>query len=168
MANSAAIFSLPETLFEAVRPGIALYGCSPFQESFGLEPVMKVRTRIIALRNLPAGSPVSYGRTFITRRKSRIAVVPIGYADGYDRRFSNNAEMLIRGSRVSVVGRICMDLSMLDVTDVPEASEGDEVVVLGSQGSDVITASELAQRIDTIPYEILTALGSRSIKEYIH
>jgi len=168
MANSAAIFSFPDALLDAVRPGIALYGYSSTEESFGLEPVMKIKTRVLSVRSLPAGRPVSYGRTFVTKRDSRIAVISLGYADGYNRLFSNNAEMLVGGHRVPVVGRVCMDLTMLDVTECEDVSEGDEVVVLGSQNGQTIMASELSQRIGTIPYEILTSLGNRSKKEYAH
>jgi alanine racemase len=127
---------------------------------------MKVRTSVLTVRNVPAGSPISYGRTFIARRDSRIAVVPLGYADGYNRLFSNNAEMLVRGRRAPVVGRVCMDLTMVDVTDAPGVQEGDEVVILGKQGKEVITAVHLAAKIGTIPYEIMTSLGHRSRKEY--
>ena len=167
MANSAALLSLKEGLLDAVRPGLALYGYSPFQESYGLKPVMKIKTRVLSVRSLTSGLPVSYGRSFITKRSSKIAVVPVGYADGYNRLFSNNAEMLVRGKRAPVVGRICMDLTMLDVTAIEGISEGEEVVLLGQQGDDMITATELSSRINTIPYEVLTSLGSRSKKEYI-
>jgi alanine racemase len=167
MANSAAVISLEEAFFDAVRPGLILYGYSPFRDDRGLMAVMKVRTRILVVRNLPAGTPVSYGRTFITKRDSRIAVVPVGYADGYNRLFSNNSEMLVRGRRVPVAGRVCMDLTMLDVTEVDGVSEGDEVVILGGQGDDAITAVELSSRINTIPYDILTSLGSRARREYV-
>ena len=167
MANSAALLSLKEGLLDAVRPGLALYGYSPFQESYGLRPVMKIKTRVLSIRRLTAGAPVSYGRSFITKRESKIAVVPVGYADGYNRLFSNNADMLVRGTRAPVVGRICMDLTMLDVTSVGDISEGEEVVLLGQQGDDMITATELSSRINTIPYEVLTSLGGRAKKEYI-
>ena len=168
IANSAAVLSLPDALLDAVRPGIALYGYSPFEESFGLRPVLRLSSKVLAVRNLPAASPVSYGRTFVTKRYSRIAVIPIGYADGYNRLFSNNAEMLVQGCRVPVVGRVCMDMTMLDVTDVQNVSEGDEVVILGRQGKEMITAAELADRIKTIPYEILTSLGTRARKAYLN
>ena len=168
MANSAAIISMEEALFDAVRPGLILYGYSPFNDDRSLLPLMKVSTRILLIRNLPAGTPVSYGRTFTTGRQSRIAVVPVGYADGFSRFFSNNSEMLVRGRRVPVTGRVCMDLTMIDVTDVDGVSAGDEVVILGRQGDDVITAVELASKINTIPYDILTSLGSRARREYVN
>jgi alanine racemase len=167
MANSAAILSFPQGLLDAVRPGLALYGCSPLQEDCGLRPVMKIKSTVLFIRRLSPGTPVSYGRSFITRRESTIAVVPVGYADGYGRLLSNNATMLVRGKRAPVVGRICMDLTMIDITDVDGVSEGEEVVLLGQQGGEMITARELSLRINTIPYEILTSLGSRSKKEYI-
>lgn len=167
MANSAAVLTLNEAAFDAVRPGIMLYGCSPIKDDAGLRPLMRIRTRVLVVRNVPSGTPISYGRTFVTNRPSRIAVLSIGYADGFNRLFSNNAEVLIRGRRVPVAGRVCMDLTMADVTDADGVSEGDEAVILGSQGEETITASEMARRINTIPYEILTGLGSRARREFI-
>jgi len=193
IANSAAVLTFEDAHLDAVRPGLMLYGYSPLlpfskggmggSESKGQEriintghgtqntelnlvPAMKVKTRILCIRNLPPGSPVSYGRTFITRRQSRIGVLPVGYADGYNRLFSDNAEVLIKGRRVPVVGRVCMDLTMVDLTGVEDVREGDEVVILGKQGDESITAHELAHKAKTIPYEILTSLGSHSKKEY--
>ncbi|RPI36914.1 MAG: alanine racemase [Nitrospiraceae bacterium] len=168
MANSAALLSIPQSLLDAVRPGLALYGYSPFEESYGLRPIMKIKTRVLFLRRLPSGSPVSYGRSFVTKRESTIAVIPLGYADGYNRLFSNNSFVLVKGKRAPVAGKICMDLTMIDVTEIDDISEGEEVVLLGQQGDDIITAKELSTRINTIPYEIITSLGNRAIKEYIH
>jgi alanine racemase len=166
MANSAAIFSFGDALLDAVRPGLVLYGQSPFVERFGLAPVMTVKTKILTVRNVGKGAPISYGRTFITPRESRIAVIPVGYADGFSRLFSNNSEVLVKGRRAPVVGRVCMDLTMLDVTDIENVSEEDEVVLLGRQGGNEITAAELSERIHTIPYDIVTSLGMRSRREY--
>jgi alanine racemase len=168
MANSAAVLSLSEAGQGAVRPGLLLYGCSPFQERYGLRPLMTIKTGVLTVRNLRAGTPVSYGRTFTTKRESRIAVIPIGYADGYNRLFSNNAEMLVRGKRAPVVGRVCMDLTMIDVTDIEGVGEGDEVVILGAQGGETVSAADLSGIIGTIPYEILTSLGSRARREYVN
>ncbi len=168
MANSAAVLSLSEAGQDAVRPGLLLYGCSPLQERYGLRPLMTVKTGVLTVRNLRPGMPVSYGRTFTTKRESRIAVVPVGYADGYNRLFSNNAEMLVKGRRAPVVGRVCMDLTMIDVTDIEGVGEGDEVVVLGTQGSETVSAADLSGRVGTIPYEILTSLGSRARREYVN
>jgi alanine racemase len=133
-----------------------------------LMPAMSVKTKILCIRNLPPSYPISYGRTYVTKRKSIIGVLPLGYADGYNRLFSNSGVVLVRGKRVPVVGRVCMDLTMVDLTEIKNVKEGDEVVLLGQQGNETITAYELAQRAQTIPYEILTSLGSHSKKEYIH
>lgn len=168
IANSAAVLSLKDAMMDAVRPGLLLYGISPFQEGFGLMPLMTLKTSVLAVRDLSAGTPVSYGRTFITKCDSRIAVIPVGYADGYSRLYSNNAEMLVRGRRVPVAGRVCMDVTMLDVTSIGGVCEGEEVVILGKQGNEQITAAELAARIGTIPYEILTSLGGRARREYVN
>jgi alanine racemase len=146
-----------------VREGVK----TPNPKSVNLIPAMKVKTRILNIRNLPPGTPISYGRTFITKRQSRIGVLPLGYADGYSRLFSNNADVLVKERRVPVVGRICMDLTMIDLTDVEDVREDDEVVILGKQGKESITARELANKANTIPYEILTSLGSKSKRIYV-
>ncbi len=195
IANSAAILTFEESHLDAVRPGIMLYGYSPTgqnkpsfthyplnsdsrtlnpelrtpnSELMNLIPAMKVKTEILCIRTLPSGSTISYGRTYITKRQSILGVLPVGYADGYNRLFSNNAEVLVRGMRVPVVGRVCMDLTMIDLTDVKDVNERDEVVLLGQQGNESITAYELADKAGTIPYEILTSLGNFSRKEYIN
>jgi alanine racemase len=184
VANSAAVLTFKESYLDAVRPGLMLYGYSPFRaekrhsavskeqeanipENITLAPAMTVKSRILSIRSVAAGTPISYGRTFVTNRPSRIGVIPVGYADGYSRLFSNNAEVVVRGKRVPVAGRVCMDLTMVDLTDVREAEENDEVVLLGRQGDEVITADELAERAKTISYEILTSLGSKSGKVYL-
>lgn len=184
IANSAATLSLKDAYFDAVRPGLMLYGHSPLTAVRGqkvevektyrlpnlraseLMPAMRVRTKVLSLRRLPKGTPVSYGRTFITKRESLIAVLPIGYADGFSRTFSNNADVLVRRKRAPVAGRVCMDLTMIDVTEIENVKEGDEVVLLGRQGSREITALELAIKAGTIPYEILTTIGNRSRRIY--
>jgi alanine racemase len=179
-ANSAAVLTLRDAYFDAVRPGIMLYGHSPISQeqnprvppagergNISLIPAMTIKSKILCIRNIPADTPVSYGRTFITKRQSRIGVVPLGYADGYSRSFSNNAEMLVKGTRVPVAGRVCMDLSMVDLTEVDNVEKNDEVVILGRQGTETITAEELASRSNTISYEILTSLGSRARRTYV-
>jgi alanine racemase len=189
MANSAAVLNFENAHLDAVRPGLMLYGYSPISKNaeFGMQnaesksktgnlkseivslmPAMRVKTRILSIRNLPRDYPISYGRIYVTKRKSTIGILPLGYADGYNRLFSNNGVVLVRGRRVPVVGRVCMDLTMVDLTKIEDVREGDEVVVLGQQGNETITAYELAQRAQTIPYEILTSLGSHSKKKYIH
>lgn len=185
IANSAAILSFKEAHLDAVRPGLMLYGYSPFNQKensppaiakagktgvcadLKLSPAMSIKTRILCIRNVPSGTPISYGRTFITKRPSRIGVIPLGYADGYNRLFSNNAEVLVNGNRAPVAGRVCMDLTMIDLTDVKGAKEKDEVVIIGRQGNASIKAEELASRSNTISYEILTTLGSRSKRTYV-
>ena len=167
ISNSAAVMTIPESHFDAVRPGLMLYGYSPVQQSDKLVPAMSVKTRILLLRQVLTGTPVSYGRTFITKRDSLIGVIAAGYADGFSRRFSNNAEVLVRGKRVPVVGRVCMDLTMIDLTDLECVEEGDDVIIIGRQGDNSIDASELAIKADTIPYEILTTFGNLSKRVYV-
>jgi alanine racemase len=169
IANSAAVMTFEQAHLDAVRPGLMLYGYSPFAKNPvpDLVPAMTVKARILDIRNLPAGTPVSYGRTFVTKRPSRIGVLSLGYADGYSRIFSNNAFILVRGEKVPVAGRVCMDLTMIDLTDVKDSAIDDEAVIIGRQGDHAITADELAGRANTIPYEILTSLGSRSRRVYV-
>ncbi len=177
MANSAAVISLSESYFNAVRPGLLLYGASPFELSdinfssiiSRFTQAMSIKTRLVALRKVPAGTPISYGRTFVTKRESLIGVMSIGYADGYCRLFSNNAEVLVRGGRIPVVGKVCMDLTMIDLTDIKHlATETDEVIIMGRQGDEFISANELAKRANTISYEILTSLGRFAQKRYLN
>lgn len=158
IANSAAILRYPETCLDAVRPGLMLYGGDPFENS-GLEPAMTVKARILDVRRLGRGTPVSYGRTFYTMRESVVGVVPAGYADGLHRAGSNRLEFLVRGKRVPVIGRICMDLTMIDLTELDEVSPGEEVVIIGKQGEEEIRVEEFAKRIGTIPYEVMTSFG---------
>ncbi|GAB4363647.1 MAG: alanine racemase [Deltaproteobacteria bacterium] len=159
--NSAGILTCPEHSFDLVRPGIALYGSLPGEgigETLGFRPVMRLVTQVVSLKELPDGHPVSYGRRYRCGGRRRIAVVPLGYADGYRRSFSNAAPMAVGGRRVPVVGRVCMDHTMIDVTGIPEVSVGTEVVVMGGEGP---TADDLARIADTIPYEILVQIGRR-------
>ncbi len=173
VANSAAILDFPSAFFNCVRPGLLLYGCfpSPPEGRRGGDPevqgVLSLKTRILYIKEVPTGTPISYGRTFITRRPSRIATLPIGYADGYSRALSNRGEVLIRGKRVPVVGRVCMDLTMVDVTDALEAGSSDEAVLIGRQGEARIAAEEVAERAGTIPYEILCGIGRRVRRVYV-
>lgn len=168
IANSAAAFAFPEAHLDAVRPGLALYGVSPFEKEAepSLKPLMRAKARILAIRKLAAGQPVSYGRTFITGRPTLAAAVAVGYGDGYGRLFSNNADVLIKGKRAPVIGRVCMDIVMVDVTESGNVSDRDEAVLLGRDGEEEITASELAGRASTIPYEILLSLGKNARRLY--
>ncbi|MCI4624659.1 MAG: alanine racemase [Candidatus Magnetoovum sp. WYHC-5] len=165
MSNSAASLTLKEAYLDAIRPGIALYGYSPLNYKNGaynnidLRPVMTVKTNLIEVRNVPAGRSISYCRTFITKRDSVIGVLPMGYADGYQRILSNNAFVLVRGQRASIVGRICMDTIMVDLTDISGVDYNDEVVLIGKQMDNSISANELAVRANTISYEVLTTFG---------
>ena len=168
-ANSAAVLDYRRALFTMVRPGLMLYGYNPLEgEGAGadLRPVLSLVTRIAFLKKVPEGIPISYGRTFITKRESMIATIPIGYADGYSRGLSNIGEAIVRNVRVPVAGRVCMDMTMLDVTDVPGVSEGDEVVLIGSQGKERITADDIAAKTGTIPYEVLCGISSRVPRVY--
>lgn len=164
LANSAATITLPAAYFDMVRPGIMLYGVYPSPEmasQISLKPVLTWKTRILQLKKVPPESSISYGQTFITKRESMIATLPIGYADGYQRLLSNRGEVLVRGQRAPVVGKVCMDLTMIDVTDIRNVQQGDEVVLLGRQGDAEISADEMATWANTISYEILTSIGAR-------
>jgi alanine racemase len=164
LANSAATITLPEAYFDMVRPGIMLYGAYPspaMMNRIELKPVLTWTTRIMQLKRLPSGTSISYGQTFITRRESLIATLPIGYADGYQRLLSNRAQVLVKGQRAPVAGRVCMDLTMIDVTDIANVQPGDEVVLLGRQGDAAITADEMANWANTISYEIFTSISAR-------
>jgi alanine racemase len=167
MANSAAALHRPGSRYDLVRLGLAIYGLDPvgLPES-GLHPVMSVRARIVQLREVAAGTPVSYGGRTVVQRRSRIAVVPVGYADGYAWRLTGKAEALVRGRRVPIAGSVTMDMTLLDVTDAG-AELGDEVVLLGRQGEEEISALELARHAGTISWEILCHLGLRLPRRYV-
>jgi alanine racemase len=164
LANSGAILQHPNTAFDMVRPGLLLYGYDPgfAKPRIPVHPVMTVKTQVLVVRDLPEGVGVSYGGRFKTQRPSRLATLPVGYADGYPRALTDKAEVLVHGCRAPVRGRVCMDMCMVDVTDVPhEVRPGDEVVLLGTQGEESITANDLAGWADTIPYEILSRFSGR-------
>jgi len=168
-ANSAAVLDYRRALFTMVRPGLMLYGYNPLEgggAGADVRPVLSLVTRIAFIKKVPEGVPISYGRTFVTKRESMIATIPIGYADGYSRGLSNRGEAIVRNVRVPVAGRVCMDMTMLDVTDVPGVSEGDEVVLIGSQGKERITADDIAVKTGTIPYEVLCGISSRVPRVY--
>ena len=165
IANSAAVMTLPESYLDAVRPGLLLYGCNPYS-SVEVRPLMSIKTRLLAIRKVKKGMSISYGRTFITTRDSLVGVLPVGYADGFIRSASNNAEVLVRGKRAPVIGRVCMDLTMVDLTDVEGVKESDEVVIVGSQGDEFISVEELASRAGTIAYEVFTSIGLRNRRVY--
>ena len=159
-ANSAGALKHPAARLDMIRPGLAAYGLFA-QAGPGFRTVLSLKTKVVFIKNVRAGTPVSYGGTFKTRRASRIATLPVGYADGYPRALSNKAAVLIGGRRCPVVGTITMDMMMVDATALPEAHVGDEAVLIGSQGRETVGAAELASLCGTIPYEIVTGLSSR-------
>lgn len=166
-ANSAAIMTGKVEPGDWVRAGISLYGGEALDEGESrLQPVMRWTTEIARLKEIEPGEIVGYGKTWAASRRSWIATLPVGYADGYDRLLSNNGEVLVRGRRAPIVGRVSMDLTTIDVTDVPEVRVGDEVVLLGFQENESIRAEELASRIGTIAYEIFTNVSKRVPRVY--
>ena len=169
LANSAATTLLEPARFNLVRPGLMLYGYHPspaLRDMVSLKPVLRWKTAVLSLKKVRKGDPVSYGRTFRCPRESRIAVLPVGYADGYSRRLSNRGEVLVRGRRAKIAGIVCMDLTMVDVSEVPGVKAGDEVVLLGRQEAEEINAVEMAGWIESIPYEVLCAIGKRVPRVY--
>lgn len=167
-ANSAATFRHPRARFDMVRVGIALFGYAGADDvRADLRPTMRLRSRVISLRTLEPGDAVGYGATFVAQRPMRVAAVPMGYGDGYMRALSNRATVLVRGVRCPIVGNVSMDLVSVDVSALTDARIGDEVVLLGAAGGDVITPMELAALAGTIPYEILTNVSRRVPRVYL-
>jgi alanine racemase len=168
-ANSAAISDIPKSHFEAVRPGIILYGYYPSnyvqKDKIHLERVLTLKTNIVLIKSLPEGYPISYGRRFYTERESLIATLPVGYADGYTRLLFNKGKVIINGKFAKVVGSICMDQCMVDITDIPEAKVGDEVILLG-EDKVKYDADDMADDIGTISYEVLTMISKRVPRVY--
>jgi alanine racemase len=167
LANSAATLRGLVRPSDFARVGIALYGPQRIETASGtIEPVLRWRTEIMRLKELPAGYAIGYGTTFHTARPSLIATLPFGYADGYSRLLSNNADVLVRGQRAPVVGRVSMDLVTIDVTDVEGAAAGDEVILIGAEGDEIITAEELAAKSQTVSYEVLCRISARVPRVY--
>jgi len=179
LANSSALFRFPETRANIVRPGLILYGAlpSPFIQPIvnevckkdnlhNFQPVMQWKSKIIQLKTIPKGQPLSYSRKYFTEKESLIATIPLGYADGLNRNLSNNMEVLIKGRRVPQVGNICMDMTLIDVSGVPGLQLGEEVVIFGKQGEEQISVEELAERSNTIPYELLCNVSKRVPRIY--
>jgi alanine racemase len=175
-ANSSALFKFPESRFNMVRPGLILYGALPspsLQTVFDREenlspfqPVMQWKTQVILVKSIAKGQSVSYSGSHTTQRDSQIATLPIGYADGLHRLLSNKMDVLIQGQRAPQIGNICMDMILIDVTDIPNVQAGDEVVIFGRQGDQVIPVEEMALKGQTIPYEILCNVGKRVPRTY--
>lgn len=176
-ANSSAILNFKESWKDMVRPGLLLYGAlrSPKLKSSlapgqrkAWQPVMQWKSKIGLIKNIPKNTPLSYSGSFLTKRQSRIATLPIGYADGLLRNLSNKIDVLVKGQRVPQVGNICMDFTLIDVTDIPDVALEDEVVIFGKQGNEMIVVEEIAEKAATLPYEILCAVGKRVPRVYIN
>jgi len=170
-ANSGAALSLPELQFDMVRGGIAMYGYHPAgtpAEGIDLRPAMSWKTNIVNIKTIAAGESVSYGRRFIAEKPTVVATLPVGYGDGFKRRLTGRAEVLIHGQRAPLLGTVCMDQAMCDITHIKNAAIGDEVVLIGQQGSETITADELAAHADTISYEILLSISDRVPRIYLN
>jgi alanine racemase len=169
-ANSASIIDLPEMQMDMVRAGIILYGMFPSNEvstDIDLRSAMSIKTHISYVKELPAGVGVGYGRKYYTDKLTKIATVPIGYADGYSRRLSNKARMIVGGEYANVIGNVCMDQLMLDITHIPNVNMGDEVIVMGSCGDKCISAEELGELMGTINYEVVCGIGKRVPRVYV-
>ena len=169
-ANSPAILKMSEVNFDLVRTGILLYGLDPSDEvprPPDFVPALAFKTRVAAIRQVPAGTYVSYGATFRTERPSRLAVIMVGYADGFRRKPSNFGEVLVRGKRARIAGRVAMDQAIIDVTDIEGVQPGDEVVLIGKQGAEEIRAEDIARNLGTNDYEVVTALGARLERKYM-
>ncbi len=169
-ANSAAILTLgKKSYFNSVRPGIILYGLppSPVLKSFTLKPVLSFKTRIIYIKKISPGRSISYGRTFVAKKEMLVATIPVGYADGLPRKLSNIGEVLVKGRRAKIVGNVTMDQTIIDVTGFPNIHPGNEVVLIGKQGNEEITATEIADKVDTINYEIVSRIGKRVKRIFI-
>ena len=170
-ANSAAIVDLPETNMDLVRAGITMYGLWPSPEvdksRIDLKPALSLVTHVAYVKELPAGREISYGGTYTTSKKQRIATIPVGYADGYARGLSNRADVLIHGRRVPICGRVCMDQFMVDVTDIPQTATGDKVTLIGKDGEEQITMEELGALSDRFNYEFVCDLGKRIPRVYL-
>ncbi|MFZ2087427.1 MAG: alanine racemase [Desulfobaccales bacterium] len=170
IANSAALVDLPEAHFGMVRPGISLYGSPPAPgRSWGvdLKPVMSLTTQVLQLKRLPPGSSISYGRTYITPDWCSLAVLPVGYCNGYPRLLSNRGEVILKGRRAPIRGRVCMNLTMVEVSHIPGVAEGEPVTLLGENGGERLTADDLAAWAETISYDIYCSLGSANPHRFV-
>ena len=169
ISNSAALLGIPEAYFNMVRPGLVIYGYCPgcsWADEIKFRPSMGCRSRIVLLKTVPAGASLSYGRTYVTFSQTRIAIIPVGYADGYPLSLSNRGWVLIRGKKAAVVGKICMDQTIIDVTHIEDVQVEDEVILWGSQGEKSIRLEELSLKAKTIPYEFLTVIGGKLPRVY--
>jgi len=169
ICNSAGLVTVPEAHMAAVRPGLLIYGMAPSPASmppFPLQRAISLKTTIIHVRDLKPGASISYGRTFVATKPMRVALIPLGYGDGYPRQASNRGAVLIHGQRAPIRGRICMDQMIVDVTDIPDVHVGEEAVAIGQQGDGEITAEEVAAWSDSINYEVVTGLLPQVVRVY--
>ena len=167
VANSAATISIPDSHFDAVRPGLALYGIYPSNSYYvDLQPALSWKTHVIWVNTIDSGEGISYGLTHKVTQPTRIAAIQVGYGDGYPRSLSNKGEVLIGGTRRPILGRICMDITVVGLETTDNIEIGDEVILIGKQGDEEITVDEIAEKADTIPYEILTQIGKRVKRIY--
>ena len=169
-ANSGAILDMPELQMDMVRAGIIIYGLYPSTEvstDVKLDPAMSVKTQVSYVKYLEAGESVGYGRTYFTDKRTKIATIPIGYADGYSRRLSNKGRVIINGEYCNIVGNVCMDQCMVDVTNVPDIKVGDEVVIMGKSGDKEVSCEEIANTVGTINYEIVCNVGKRVPRAFV-
>lgn len=169
-ANSAATLEMPDTHMDMVRIGITMYGLWPSEEiqknSFDLKPAFSLHSHIVYLKTLEAGKEISYGGTFVTERTTKVATIPVGYGDGYPRTLSNIGYVLIRGKKAPILGKVCMDQFMVDVTDIEGVSEGDEVILIGKSGNELITMEHLGELADRFNYELVCVIGKRVPRIY--
>ena len=168
-ANSMALIDFKDSHMNMVRPGLMMYGIYPKQslmENILLKPALTLKTKITYVKSVPKGRSISYGMTYITKKPTKIATIPVGYGDGYSRHFSNKAHVLIKGARCPIVGRVCMDMCMVEVGHLKNVKVGEDVILIGSQASEIIRAEELAKLINTIPYEVLCNIGRRVPRIY--
>ena len=170
-SNSGAVIDYRQAHFDCVRAGIILYGLSPSQKLAGrldIRQAMQIKSVVAQVKTIEAGTPVSYGGTFVSEKKMKIATVPIGYADGYSRSLGNKAYMTVRGKKAPVIGRVCMDQLMLDVSGIDDVCTGDEVIVIGDGSNNTLSFDEMAQMTGTINYELVCLVGKRVPRVYIH
>lgn len=169
VANSAATIDMPELQIDMVRAGIISYGLWPSKEvkrKIDLKAVMSLKSRLAHVKIVEKGTPISYGRTYVTEKKSKVGTIPLGYADGYSRLLSSNFEVIVKGKRVPIVGRICMDQFMVDLSGINSVKKGDIVTLLGEDNGEIITADEMAEKLNTINYEIVSSFTKRLPRAY--
>lgn len=169
-SNSMALIDFKDSHMNMVRPGLIMYGLYPREDlmkKLNLKPALSFKTKIIYVKSVSKGRSISYGRTYITKRDTKIATIPVGYGDGYSRHLSNRAYVLVKGKRAPIVGTVCMDMTMIDIGHIDNVKTGDEVILIGRQGAEAITVGELASLTNTIPYEVVCNIGRRVPRIYV-